>query len=196
LEVAFNDEAQGIDELEALVDSGAGDAMNQAVRVLGHVAGRGDVFAGANEWIGGPADPSRIEGLAIEWPNKPPGLSLRYAVTTARPHAGSNVPAAVGTFVGTRGRALPLVGIMLELSGSSGSSYEVVAEAAFLGAPIKRARGEKLTLTGPTGREPLVGIRLSIEEAPVRGQPIKSAPKPKPATPGRVRVFRSSENKA
>jgi hypothetical protein len=167
-------------------------------RMLGHVAGRGDVFVGADEWIGGPAAPSRIEGLAIEWPTRPRGLMLRYAVTTGRPDVTPNAPVEIGTFVGTRGRALPLLGVMLELSGASASNYELIAEAAFLGTPIMRARGEKLTLAGPTGREALVGIRLKIEQITSSPQPKSPPPKspphkPAPATsPGRVRVFRSS----
>lgn len=166
-------------------------------RVLGHVAGRGDVFGSSNEWIGGPAAPSRIEGLAIEWPNKPRDLTFRYAVTAGRLDAVSNTPVDVGTFVGTRGRALPLVGVALDLSGAEASRYELVAEALFLGSPVTRARGHKLTLAGPTGREPLVGIRLGIETMAPAAQP-KSGPA-QPARPippsGRVRVFRSSANK-
>jgi hypothetical protein len=35
------------------------------VRLIGHVAGSGDVFAGADEWIAGPDAPTRIEGLSF-----------------------------------------------------------------------------------------------------------------------------------
>jgi hypothetical protein len=162
-------------------------------RMLGHVAGRGDVLVGADEWIGGPAAPSRIEGLAIEWPTRPRGLTLRYAVATASPDVTSHAPVEIGAFAGTRGRALPLVGVMLELSGASASGYELVAEAAFLGAPIVLVRGQQLTLAGPTGGEALVGIRLKIEQV-TAPQPRSPSPKPAPATtpPSRVRVFRSS----
>jgi hypothetical protein len=174
--------------------SASTDFTTDDFRMLGHVAGRGDVFVGADEWIGGPAAPSRIEGLAIEWPTRPHGLVLRYAVTTSRPDVTSNAPVEIGTFAGTRGRALPLLGVMLELSGGSASRYELVAEAAFLGAPIVRARGEKLILAGPTSREALVGIRLKIEQIASSPRPKGPSPKPAPTTtsPGRVRVFRSS----
>jgi hypothetical protein len=171
-----------------------GEPLTNDFRVLGHVAGRGDVFVGANEWIGGPADPSRIEGLAIDWPNKPRDLNIRYAITTARPDPTSNAPADVGTFVGTRGRALPLMGFALDLSGSGASGYELVAEAVFLGSPVTRARGRKLTLAGPTGREPLIGIRLGIASVAAVAQPKSEPVRPTPPL-GRVRVFRSSANK-
>src|SRR5262249_45358485 len=59
-------------------------ALNiDAFKLLGHVAGIGDVAVGPNAWIAGPAAPSRIEGLALEWPGKPADLDIRYAVQLA-----------------------------------------------------------------------------------------------------------------
>ena len=75
----------------------AAEITTDDFRVLGHLAGRGDGCGGADEWIGGPAAPSRSEGLAIEWPTRPRGLMLRYAVTTGRHDVTSNAPVEVGT---------------------------------------------------------------------------------------------------
>ena len=52
------------------------------LRVLGHVAGTGDVSVNANEWIAGPMAPSRIEGVSIQWATKP--RDLRYSGTPSR----------------------------------------------------------------------------------------------------------------
>lgn len=122
---------------------------------------------------------------------------LRYAVRTTNPDAASRAPVEAGTFVGTGGRALPLVEMLLELSGTSAAQYELVAEAAFLGVPILRACGEKLTLAGPTGHEALVGIRLKVEQIIGVPQPKNPAPKPRLATTptGRVRIFRSNNKR-
>jgi hypothetical protein len=156
------------------------------LRVLGHVAGIGDVFAGAQEWLAGPSVPSRIEGIAIEWPDKPKDLTLRYAVTTAKPQAGSGRMMELGTYAGTRGRALPVLGVALELTGPGASRFEICAEAIFLGSPQVRATGRRAVLAGPTGREPLVGFRLDMKEQK------KPAASVRASTPsGRVRVFRS-----
>jgi hypothetical protein len=156
------------------------------LRVLGHVAGIGGVFAGAQEWLAGPSAPSRIEGIAIEWPDKPKDLTLRYAVTTAKPQAVSGRMMELGTYAGTRGRALPVVGVALELTGPGASGFEICAEAIFLGSPQVRATGRRAALAGPTGREPLVGFRLHMKELK------KQASSPRTSTPsGRVRVFRS-----
>jgi hypothetical protein len=156
--------------------------------VLGHVAGIGDVVAGANEWIAGPSAPSRIEGIAVEWPGKPEQLDLRYSVRLGRPQAFPSPMTELGSFAGTRGQALPLTGIVFELSGAASSDYQLSVEAAFLGSPTMRVIGRRVALSGPTGREPLIGLRVNLEPInvpPAReaGETIDPVARPAPATP-------------
>jgi hypothetical protein len=163
-----------------------------AFKLLGHVAGIGDVVVGPNAWIAGPAAPSRIEGLVLEWPDKPADLNIRYAVQLANAQAGSARMVPLGTFVGTRGRALPLTGVVLEMDGNTELQFS--AEAIFLSAPTLRAIGRRVVLSGPTGREPLVGLRVAVERIAslAATDEIARAPASQaPATSGRVRVFRS-----
>jgi hypothetical protein len=160
-------------------------------RILGHVAGIGDVFVEADEWIAGPSAPSRIEGISIDWPEKPDDIDIRYAVKLARPHAASGRMMDVGEYAGTRGRALPIVGVVLELSGPGASGHQFSAEAIFLGSPTMRVSGQRVVLSGPTGREPLVGFRMRLEEVRGRSQPAPPAAKAGRKTSSRVRVFRS-----
>jgi hypothetical protein len=160
------------------------------LRVLGHVAGIGDVTARADEWIAGPAAPARIEGLSIEWAGKPDDVEIRYAVKLARPHTVSGRMMELGGYAGTRGRALPVVGIMVELTGAGASHLRLSAEAAFLGAPVTRISGRQIEMAGPTGRESLVGFRLRLEDVIAPLQPALE-PVRKDKSSGRVRVFRS-----
>jgi hypothetical protein len=170
------------------------------LRVLGHVAGIGDVVAGANEWIAGPSAPSRIEGIAVQWPGKPAQLDLRYSVRLGRPQAAPSPMTELGSFAGTRGHALPLTGIVFELSGAASSDYQLSVEAAFLGSPTMRVIGRRVALSGPTGREPLIGLRVNLEaiNVPAAGEagetgetiepaarlaPAAAAPAPAPAAP-------------
>jgi hypothetical protein len=176
-------------------------AAFDGLRILGHVAGIGDVSVNANEWIAGPTAPSRIEGISIHWPSRPRGLDIRYAVkTAAQPGVAKTVD--LDTFVGTRGRALPITGIVIELSGPGASAAQIIAEAVFLSAPILRSVGQRVVLTGPTGREPLVGLRLAIQSSvmaaghPPTGGEFEIAAQedqgdPAASTKGKVRVFRS-----
>jgi hypothetical protein len=159
-------------------------------RVLGHVAGIGDVQSGSDEWIAGPDAPARIEGLSIDWADKPADLDLRYSVRLTRPHEASGRMMSLGDYAGTRGRALPIVGVTLELTGGAAAKFQLSVEAAFLSAPLKRFTGQRLDLSGPTGREPLVGFRLRIEEvdSPL---PLAQRPLARKKAFGRLRVFRS-----
>nr|WP_018319110.1 hypothetical protein [Bradyrhizobium sp. WSM2793] len=161
----------------------------EGLKVLGHVAGRGDVVAAPSTWIAGPTAPSRIEGIALDWPEKPVGLDIRYAVQFANGQAGSGKMVSLGTFAGTRGRALPITGVVLEISGTDG--FEFVAEATFLNAPTLRAVGKRVVLSGPTSREPLVGIRIGINRIAATDNVVPAKPARKPVGSGRVRVFRS-----
>jgi hypothetical protein len=153
--------------------------------LLAHVAGAGDVQVGADEWVAGPDAPARIEGLSIDWPDRPDNLDVSYAVKLARPHAASGRMTKLGGYAGTRGRALPVVGVTVELRGPAAADFQLSAEAAFLGAPLTRMSGKRIAISGPTGREPLVGFRIRLDEIAA----------PLPATPARmssrVRIFRS-----
>jgi hypothetical protein len=132
-------------------------------RVLGHVAGRGDVVVDADNWIAGPSAPSRIEGICIQWPDKPRDIRLSYAVTAGGPRPVLGPLVQAGDFAGTRGRALPLVGATLEISGAAANGQQLVVDSIFLGSPQMSAAGQRVVLAGPTGREPLVGLRVRIE---------------------------------
>jgi hypothetical protein len=156
--------------------------------VLGHIAGTGDMRVRSHEWLAGPSAPSRIEGIAIEWPSKPTGVEIRYAVTTARPEPVSGRVRELGSYAGTRGKALAVVSLELEIDGNAASRLEFEVEAIFLGAPATRASGQRVVLSGPTGREPLVGLRLGLQEV-VQAQ--RTTPRPsQPQSSNRVRVFR------
>jgi hypothetical protein len=98
---------------------------------------------------------------------------------------------SLGTYAGTRGRALPLTAVVLEMSGTD--ELKFVAEAGFLNAPTLRAVGNRVVLSGPTNREPLVGIRIGIERIVTTKQVATPAMLRKPANSPRVRVFRSQQ---
>ena len=93
------------------------------------------------------------------------GVDIRYSVKTAQPLDISGRNLDLGAFAGTRGRAMALTGLMLELTGPDASLYRFSAEALFLGSPVMRVSGERVVVSGPTGREPLVGLRVGLQEA-------------------------------
>lgn len=171
------------------------------LELLGHVAGVGDVVVGSNQWIAGPATPTRIEGVSLSWDDKPGDVDVRYAVKSPG-QAGAPKLVGLQTFAGTRGRAQPITGLVLEMSGRGASRFQFVVEGLFLSSPTLRAVGQKVVLGGPTGREPLVGLRVEIqptdifEDTPAATSRASSTPAPmargpQPVSGSRVRVFRS-----
>jgi hypothetical protein len=156
-------------------------------RVLGHIARLGDLVVASQEWLAGPSAPARIEGIAVEWPSKPQDLDIRYSVKLARPQAAASQMMGLGSFAGTRGRALPIIGMILEMSGPAASNWQFVVEALFLGSPVNRLTGRRIVLSGPTEKEPLVGLRIGVQH--VAAQAIHLQDRPAQSS-GRVRVFR------
>lgn len=132
------------------------------IRLMGHVAGVGDVVVKTGEWVAGPEAPSRIEGFILQWKNKPRNVGLRYAARIGGPRPVPTRMLDVGTFAGTRGRALPLVGATLEISGAGSNGHQLEVDALFLGSPQMRVVGQRVVISGPTGREPLVGLRVAV----------------------------------
>ena len=165
---------------------------NPDVGVLAHVSRRGDVTSDAGEWICGPDLPMPIEGIAIDWSNKPSDVDLRYSVAVSRSHQRRVLGGAAGEFAGTRGKAMRIVGLDMALTGPGAADYTLRVEALFLGAPGASRSGRDIAFAGPNGREPLVGVRIAIvanNEPKVIPHLAASNPKPKKQR-GQVRVYR------
>lgn len=146
-------------------------AQPVAIQILGHVARLGDVNVGPDEWLGGPSAPARIEGFLVRWSGRPAGVQLRYAATVAGQRPGEARLADLDEFTGTRGRGRAVLGFMMELVGPDARNYALNVEALFLGSPARRFSGQSVTAGGPSGREPLVGLRISIASQLLGGRP-------------------------
>lgn len=174
-----------------IVDINSPSSGSSEISVMAHVSRRGDVVAEPGQWICGPELPLPIEGIEIDWPNKPSGVDLRYQVATSRSAGRHALSAAIGQFAGSRGKAAPLVSIELALSGPRAVQYELQCDALFLGAAILSQSGRQLSLSGPSGREPLVGLRLQIADAQKTPAQKFEETKPQKKRPCRkVRVYR------
>ena len=79
--------------------------------------------------------------------------------------------------------------VRFELGGQAAKDHEFVIEALFQGAPPVSAKGRSISLSGPSGREALVGLRVGLVDVPGAAE---LATKKSDRGSGRVRVFRSS----
>jgi hypothetical protein len=186
------------------------DGLAGRFEILAHVARRGDVLAADGEWICGPHLPMAIEGIQIRWPGRPAGADISVSATQLVRGRSQPLPQApVGEFVGSRGKAIPLAGITLSMSAALAARHVFECEALFLGTQVVRRSGALVELSGPTGLEPLVGLRIGIMPA-IRSNAAADAARieqavarrvkplsletaiPSAGSSGRVRVFRTS----
>ena len=148
---------------------------NIEIGFLAHLAMRGDILCERGVWAGGPAAPAAIEGLGFR-SNGPEALRIEAQCLT---RDGSNrwsrwVPS--GEFLGSRGRRQPIVGLRLRLRGSEAARLDLEAEALFLAATILAGEGPEIEFVGPSGADPLVGLRVDLKPrvpafANARGEP-------------------------
>ena len=170
--------------------AGALDSNGTSVlEFLAHVARMGDIHVHAGEWIAGPESPAQIEGLAVKWRARPRDLDLKYAVRVGGKTSTLMRANGDGSFVGTRGQARPLTEVRFELGGQAAKAHEFVIDALFQGATPVSAEGRSISLSGPSGREALVGLRVGLVDVTARSE---LAAKKSDKGNGRVRVFRSS----
>jgi hypothetical protein len=193
--------------------------LSMPVDILAHVSRRGDLLVEGGGWVCGPELPMAIEGIELRLHPSLSGLEIMSsAIVNLR---GRKVTAShpVGSFVGTRGRATPLLGVTFALAGALADQYILRGEALFLGAAIVARAGRRITLAS-SGGEPLLGLRLSVERlpqaiaapdraslertslertslerlAPITAPAVPASPTaiPAPESSSRVRVFRAS----
>jgi hypothetical protein len=188
------------DEEIARAQVGRGTQATDALEILAHVARLGDISVPAGEWIAGPDSPARIEGLSLKWRGGSGHPDLKYAVRTGGRNSTLIWGNGDGSFVGTRGQARPLTEVRFEIGGSEAENSELVVEALFQGASPVRAEGRKIRLTGPSGQEALVGLRIEVVDAAApdevsvvtSGRGVKAADRESKGSGSRVRVFRST----
>lgn len=168
-EIVVEPVGDGPDTVPTVPSAGRGGSAASAAdfRGIAHVERRGDVRFKAGEWVGNAKTPGRIEGLTLEWPACPPDVSVAYRAVMANGDRTGWMP--LGSFAGTKGRALAIASLGLALSGAGAAAWSFDVEALFQDGrsnqQMRHARGATLVVTGANGRQALVGLRISIVRA-------------------------------
>ncbi len=98
--------------------------------VIAHVQATGDVGVRLGEWLGVAGSGHWIEGFSIIPPAPLGTQGIEYQAVLGR---GWNSPwIAGGQFCGSRGMALPLLGLRLRLKGDLAARYELACSASFV----------------------------------------------------------------
>jgi hypothetical protein len=132
----------------------AAPAPQQRFDMLAHIQTRGDVGAKFGTWLGEPGSQNWIEGFAIAVPEGIDAADLSYQAVLGRGWLSPWVEA--GAYCGSRGMALPLLGLRVRLTGAAAAEYDVTCSATFVGG----------TSAGPVGNdETCEGAELAPLEA-------------------------------
>ncbi len=153
-------------------------AKPRQVDVIAHIQTRGDVGAVFGEWLGERGSKNWIEGFGIAPSNGIAPGDIEYQVVLGR---GWMSPwAEGGQYCGSRGMALPILGLRARLRGAAAEAFSLRYSASFLDGttvgPI--AAGE------PCETESLAAIEAVLFEVTPIGTPFAPvAPAPEQATP-------------
>ncbi len=115
----------------AAAEAPAVAAAPERVDILGHIQSRGDVGAKFGDWLGEQGSGNWIEGFAVATPEGLNAADLSYQAVLGRGWLSPWVEA--GQYCGSRGMALPLLGLRVRLEGEAAEQYELTCSATFVG---------------------------------------------------------------
>ena len=98
--------------------------------MVAHIQGRGDVGAMLGEWLGEAGSKQWIEGFAVAPTNGIEKSEVEYQAVLGRGWLSPWVEG--GEFCGSRGMALPVLGLKLRLRGAAAEAFDCSYSAAFL----------------------------------------------------------------
>ena len=119
--------------VDAVVSGPASVALNLAlenVRLMAHIADRGDVEPDRLGWTGSPRSGLPVQGIAISSDVELIGRCLSYEV--AEMPNGFSKPAQVGRYLGTRGLGKPIYGLRVVVTEAMLDRYQTSLEVTFI----------------------------------------------------------------
>ncbi|MDE7539466.1 hypothetical protein [Gluconobacter sphaericus] len=105
------------------------DAEKISKDISAHIQRRGDVTSGIGHWMGVPGSQSWIEGFSVAPEEGIPASDIEYQAVLGK---GWLSPwAEGGQYCGSRGMALPILGLRVRLKGKSAEMHRVRLTATF-----------------------------------------------------------------
>ena len=108
----------------------AGSEVRKAMDLIAHIQSRGDVGCMLGDWMGEAGSRNWVEGFAIAPTQEVLPADIEYQAVLGR---GWLSPwAEGGQFCGSRGMALPVLGLRVRLRGAAAQSHECFYSASFV----------------------------------------------------------------
>ncbi len=134
-------------------------APTDTMNVVAHIQSHGDVGAKFGDWLGEPGSQNWIEGFSITAPEGIDPADFTYQAVLGRGWLSPWVEA--GQYCGSRGMALPLLGLRIRLNGAAAEQYEISYSASFVGGAEAGPVGNDETCEAET-LAPLEAIQVVL----------------------------------
>jgi hypothetical protein len=131
----------------------------EAVDVIEHIQSRGDVGTKFGEWLGEKGSQNWVEGFSVNAPEGIAPSDFTYQAVLGRGWLSPWVEA--GQYCGSRGMALPLLGLRIRLSGEAAEQYEISYSTTFIGGATAGPVGNDETCEAET-LAPLESLQIIL----------------------------------
>jgi hypothetical protein len=138
-------------------------AAREKVDILAHIQTRGDVGAKFGTWLGERGSQNWIEGFAVAAPDGIDPADFSYQAVLGRGWLSPWVEA--GQYCGSRGMALPLLGLRVRLQGAAADAFDLTVAASFVDGTAAGPVGQDETCEGAT-LAPLEAILVTLTPKP------------------------------
>jgi hypothetical protein len=139
--------------------------------VMAHIQTRGDVGVKFGQRLGERGSQNWIEGFAISAPPAINPADLSYQAVLGRGWLSPWVDA--GEYCGSRGMALPLLGLRIRLTGAAAEAFNLTYEASFVDGALVGPVGSDETCESPN-LAALESIMITL--TPKSGKPGRAKP--------------------
>jgi hypothetical protein len=173
----------------AKTDTAAAPAAEDSFEMVAHIQRTGDVKALLGEWMGSKGSKLWIEGFGLVAPSGIAPEELEYQAVLGRGWLSPWVTA--GKFCGSRGMALPLLGLRIRLTGEAAKTHSVTYSASFtdgsLSGPASSGEPCEAESLAPLEAFQILIAPLGAETARPEAKPAKAPARtqsPPPAAKG------------
>jgi hypothetical protein len=126
----------------------APEPPREKLDIMAHIQTRGDVGVKFGHWLGEQGSQNWIEGFAIAAPEGIEPADLAYQGVLGRGWLSPWVDA--GQYCGSRGMALPLLGLRVRLSGDAAEQFDLTLAASFIDGTKAGPVGQDETCESPS----------------------------------------------
>ena len=168
----------------------------QVMEMVAHIQERGDVGAMLGDWLGEPGSKRWIEGFGIAPTHAIAPKDIEYQAVLGKGWLSPWVEG--GQFCGSRGMALPILGLRLRLRGDAAEGYEAFYAASFVDGssvgPVAAGEAcEAESLAPIEAFQVLIRPKGAGLEAPEAPRPAAAKPRAKEAADAEKPAGRSKE---